>query len=354
VATALEPDDHMSIRRVAFSDVAADEWDRLAEASGTLFGTREFLTTWWEHYGEGGDLWLTSCRDSSGRLVALLPIYCAKRTGMRIARFLGHGPGDQLGPIFAPADRNAAGNAVRETLRGLACDVFLAEHLPAKDGWTKAFGERVVREEGSPLIEAESWEAYLASRTGHLRRQLGWQERRLAREGEVTYRLTDASTLEQDLDHLFALHEARWAMRTEFVADAAFHRAFAQSAFERGWLRLWHLELDGKPIASLHSFRFADREWNFQVGRDPAVSIVSPGLLLLWHSLHVAFDDGLTEYLLLRGDEDYKYRFATGDARLETIALGVSRLGKSAVRAGSVVDRLGPIGAMMREGLRGT
>ena len=57
-----------------FTDVSAGTWDALAEGSGNVFATREWLTLWWRHFGTGEALVIRAfARDR--RLLALIPLY---------------------------------------------------------------------------------------------------------------------------------------------------------------------------------------------------------------------------------------------------------------------------------------
>jgi CelD/BcsL family acetyltransferase involved in cellulose biosynthesis len=327
-----------------FSDVADPAWEALAEESGSVFATREWLSTWWEHFG-GGRLFLTRVykRDHT---IAILPLYLWASRPLRIMRFLGHGSGDELGPVCASFDRPEAGRALRQFLaeRTRDWDLLLAEHLPGR-GWDGLLGGRVLRRHGSPVLrfDGENWERFLASRSRNFREQMRRKERRLAREHRLRFRLaTDRNRLPSDLDVLFSLHAARWGSRGSAFGGPreAFQREFAACALDRGWLRLWFLELDGKEVAAWYGFRFAGREAYYQSGRDPGFDRLSVGSVLLMHSIRAACTDGMSEYRFLRGDDAYKYRFANADPQLETVALAGSPAGKVALAAGTATRRL--------------
>ncbi|HZT15009.1 MAG TPA: GNAT family N-acetyltransferase [Gaiellaceae bacterium] len=342
----------LRLEQIDAARVPAAEWDGLALASRNLFATREFLTLWWSHFGRGHRPLLIACREGDGRLVALLPLYLRRHGPLGTVRFLGHGPADLLGPVCGPEWRAQAGDAVARAASAAGADVLLAEHVPAaerSEAWLAS--GRVVRDEAFPLVRAASWDEYVGSRSGHFRKKLAWQERRLGRDGRVEYRLTDAGSLERDLETLFALHRARWKTQTDFLSRASFYRELAAAALTRGWLRMWQLELDGAAVASIFGFRFAGREWHVQTGRDPSIKAVSTGLLLLWQSLRAAVEEGVGEYLLLRGPEDYKYRVATDDPRIATVARPLTALGRAALLAGAAADRLGPLRALARRGV---
>jgi dTDP-4-amino-4,6-dideoxygalactose transaminase len=331
----------LEIDRLDSIDEARADWTELADRSGNLFSTWEWASTWWSLYGDGRSLLLGRLR-RRGRTLALLPLYAWRDRPVRIARFVGHGPADELGPVCGPGDRAAAARALRQAVADARCGLLVAEHLPGREGWSALLGGGViVRREVSPVLRWNGgWQEYVASRSTKMRRQLRQRERRLERHG-LAYRLADASSLERDLDTLFALHEARWGGETTpFLAHREFHRAFAVRAAARGWLRLWLLELDGEPAAAWYGFRFAGREFYYQFGRDPALGGLDLGFVLVAHSVRQALEDGVREYRFLRGDDAYKMRFATSAGGVETIAVARGPLGRAALGLARAADSM--------------
>jgi CelD/BcsL family acetyltransferase involved in cellulose biosynthesis len=212
----------------------------------------------------------------------------------------------------------------------------------------------MLRRTPSPVLrfEGRTWDELLAARSSNFREQVRRRERKLAREHTLEYRFCDdPSRLDGDLDVLFRLHLARWGDRGAwYSAEAeAFHREFATRALERGWLRLWLLELDERAVAAWYGFRFGPVEIYYQAGRDPAWDRQSVGFVLLAHSIRSAIEDGAEEYWFLEGSEGFKYRFASDDPGLETIAIPCSLRGRAVVAAAS---RLGRGGLVSRLGRR--
>jgi CelD/BcsL family acetyltransferase involved in cellulose biosynthesis len=269
-----------------------------------------------------------------------------------VVKLVGDGPADRLAPICAPADRPAAAAALHDAVRELRADLLVADAVPAEEGWEGLLGARVLRREANPVLatEGRSWDEFLASRSRNFREQVRRRERKLGREHELNVRLCDdADRLEDDMHTLFALHDARWGGEADTFGGprAAFHLDFARAALDRGWLRLWVLELDGEPAAAWYGFRYAGAEWYYQMGRDPRRDRQSVGFVLLCHTMRDAFDAGVSEYRLLRGDEEYKDRFATHDHGLATIAVARTARGRAATAASAGVRRLPP-GARQR------
>ena len=63
--------------------------------------------------------------------------------------------------------------------------------------------------------------------------------------------------------------------------------------------------------------------------------------MMLAHTIRAAIDEGVTEYKLLRGGEEYKGRFATSDPGLESFAVGSGVVGGAAALAAGVAA--GPV-----------
>jgi len=312
----------LRVEPIASLDAFRDEWSALAEAGGNVFSTWEWASTWWRHGGRDRPLLLHACRDAEGRLAAILPLYLASARPLNVARFLGHGPADELGPVCAPGDRRTAARAIAEVCVRSQVGMLFAELLPGRHPWSADLGGKVVRVEASPTLSLDGWEAYLAGRSANFRQQVRGRERRLARAHALAFRLADdPSRLDADLGLLFHLHARRWGAESPFLRWREFHSEFAHTALERGWLRLWFLELDGRPAAAWYGFRFGRVESYYQAGRDLARGDASLGFVLLAHTIREAANDGVREYRFLRGGEPFKSRFADADPRLETVVV---------------------------------
>jgi CelD/BcsL family acetyltransferase involved in cellulose biosynthesis len=340
---------------LAPDDAALREaWSLLAGKSANVFATWEWADVWWRHFGAGARRHVVTCRDADDVVRLIVALTVTRIGGVRVLRFIGHGPADELGPVCAADDRHLAGPALQLALLTIPerWDVFLGERLPAGSHWSAALTRaRAVQHESTPVISLgdDGWDGWLATRSPNARQQMRRYERRLARRHEVVIRrCTDQSTLARDLEALFTLHKARWG---EHGSDAfgparrAFHAEWAAIALDRGWLRLWTLELGGRPAAVLYGLRFGDVDAYYQSGRDPAHEADSVGFVLLTHAIRDAASAGQREYRLLRGDEAYKGRFADHDPGLVTLL--VPRTGR-----GRLAGRLAAAGAARDHRLR--
>jgi perosamine synthetase len=336
----------LRIERLSSLESVREDWSRLAERTDNIFATWEWNSIWWRHQGGNPALLAYGCRDRNGTLVAILPLYVSVNRPLRLVRYIGHGDGDHLAPICGQAERGLAARALRSALREGGVDLFVGEHVPAADGWAALLGGKVLGRTGGPVLRfrGENWESVLARAASHnTRGQVRRRERKLKREHDVQFRLAgDREGLDDDLDTLFALHRARWRGSPTHFSEGrqALHREFAHAAFDRGWLRLWFLEVDGSAVAAWYGFRFGGAESYYQAGRDPAWDRYSVGFVLLAHTMRAALEDGAREYRFLEGDEKYKYRFTDDDPGLETIGVARGPLGAAAL---AVISRAPPL-----------
>ncbi|MFL5575073.1 MAG: GNAT family N-acetyltransferase [Gemmatimonadaceae bacterium] len=309
-------------------EALAPEWRALwaRSPSATPFQSPDWLLPWWRHFGRGEPLVL-ALRDA-GALVGVAPFYTFHDGAGRPGRLvlLGTGNSDRLDALFDAGfeERGAGAVLARVTAGGRDWDVCdlqrLAPSSPllaaaSPDGVTSD----VVEEEPCPVLSlpasAEGIEAVVSR--GFARR-LDYYARRAARAGVVRVEAADERTLGEQLDALFALHEARWRRRHEpgTLGDPvvrSFHREAAAALLRGGALRCYALRLGGRIIAVYHGFADRRRSYYYLGGFDPELETLSPGSLLVAHAVREAMREGAREVDFLRGREPYKYRWGATD-----------------------------------------
>jgi CelD/BcsL family acetyltransferase involved in cellulose biosynthesis len=325
-------------------DALREDWTPLAAASRNVFATWEWNELWWRHYGRGRRLRVAVSTRDDGEVDAIVPLFNWSRRPLRIIRLIGHGHGELLGPVCRHDDAETSARALREALAVAPYDVFVGDWVAGDRRWAGVLGGRVIRRTGYPILRFAkgSWDDYLASRSPTFRKKARNRSNRLARDHEVSFRAADSATLERDLDSLFRLHRVLFGQhRCHFCGEhEAFQRQFAKLAMERGWLRLLLLEIDGRPVTCEYGFSFENVYFSYQGGRDPAWGEASIGFLLELETMRRALEEGAAEYRFLGGEEDYKYRFATDDPRLETVAVPATARGRVATAALDAAWRL--------------
>ena len=317
-------DDEAHVRR---------EWGVLAERSGNLFAGPEWCATWREQLAPDAAPRMLACRDSDGRLRALWPLYEHARGPVRVLRLLGHGVAQELGPACAPADRELAASGLRSAL---ARDLFgarllVAERMSAAAGWAAALRGRGIAGGSRPVvpIAGRSWEDFVAERHEGSAAHLERRRSVLERAHDVEYHRTRArGELGGDFDDLERLVDGG-----AFAgARGRFHRAFAELALEHGWLRLWVLRLDGRPVAASYGFRFASIETGYASGFDAGWEPWAVGAVLFLATLRDAFADGLREYRLPRDGASPGARWTDRTREVESVVVAPGPFGSAVAR----------------------
>lgn len=345
------------LRSVEALEPILDGWRALAELRGNAFITPEWFLAAIEHLEPGGEPVVVAVHGEDGVLLGVLPFVYERAS--RTLRFAGAGAGDRFHPAADLRDENLVAAAAAPALdrRGLGWRRLALDGVDVSADWwrtlTSALPSRSASVARPPAaypyipLAGRSWDQYLAGRSRQLRSQLGRKGRGLAKQHQVVFRQTRVrDEVDADLSSLFALHAARWQSRgrASSMADRslpAFHSAFAAAALERGWLRLYVMEVDGAAAAAWYGWRLGDRWSYFQAGFDPAWSRQSVGFLLLAETIKDASEEQAAEYDLLLGDEPFKARFAEAERWGQTVvvvpAVHPIRL---AAAAGSVARRL--------------
>jgi CelD/BcsL family acetyltransferase involved in cellulose biosynthesis len=324
-------------REESFDALLAD-WERLHATSETSSVFNSWLAqhAWWQVYGHGRRLRLFIARDG-GEVVGILPLYLERSSvaGIPVHRLRLVGTGgdthpDDLGPVLSQRSGRAALDALSQAVFNCAeWDVFELTDLDARMGLHQALAG-VVRSrfpfaqgrcQRIPYVEfPATWQAYLESLSGDRRGRLRRLRRRLDRA--LSWRFfvwEDGSRIGEALERLADLHRRRWlAAGTPSESFASpqyleFHRRVMAGALQRGWLRLYCLELAGEVAAMIYAFRFRGRVYLMQAGFDPRHAHRSPGAVLLGCALEHAIGEGNTVFDFLRGEHAYKDELASGE-----------------------------------------
>ena len=335
-------------------------WDGLRGRSGrhAVFLTPEWMLTWWEVYGGRSGLFLVAVW-ADDDLVGLLPTYVT---------------GPQTDPADPPPRQLrllASTNVYSDHLDGLAqrgqerevvaawrsavrSQRSLWDSVELADLDTEGLLWRALREEphawddGLALTERPtdgcpftalpgSWEAYLGGLSAKSRAEIRHDRRALDKVGKVTVRaVTERHGVDEALATLIRLHHARRESQGKVggFRDGrlrSFHRRASERFAERGWLRLWLLDVDGSTVAARYQFPYRGCVHDFLPGHDPAWDRYSVGLVLLSHCVEQAILSGDHEMDFLRGNETYKARWAP-QVRAQATLSGARRFSGSWAR----------------------
>lgn len=314
------------------------EWDELFRRSGSTnpFLRFEWLLAWWRQWGQGSTLWVILVRDRSGRLVATAPCHIARRGTAdlkgRALCWLAHtfSGSDYLTVVVEPGWETAAARAIVSEVLGRRSewDFIEWDHTLEDEPVIRALREGLraagCRELTMPrnvcpyAALPRTFEEYLKSLSQNVRYNFKRRLKALQKEGPLTLvALRRPPEIEARFGDLVRLHGARFTSQeraSSFLAPdvLTFHRGTLQACTDASIPRLFLLELRGAPIAALYGFSMGTRFLFFQSGMDPEWSRLSVGLVMMGSVIEQVIRDGHTEFDFLRGEEAYKFQWATG------------------------------------------
>jgi CelD/BcsL family acetyltransferase involved in cellulose biosynthesis len=299
-------------------DGIENEWvDFLPHAAAnTVFVTPWWQRTWWENFGDGWDLQITSFR-SEGNTIGIAPLML-KDGELRLV-----GDPDIVDYLdFLVLEDRASEffGKLWEYVNGLewrrAVFTGVSEGSPTLGEFVslaRAGGCQVTieKEDTTPLTDLPaSWDDYLLGLTKKNRHELRRKIRRLERAGEFCqYVRSDPSTLDEDMEDFFRLLKASRSDKDEFLTPER-RKFFLDTAVElvgRHQFKLNFLELHGERVACCISFDYDGQYLLYNSGYNPEYSSLSVGLINKALCIKDAINEGRHRFDFLRGSERYKY-----------------------------------------------
>jgi CelD/BcsL family acetyltransferase involved in cellulose biosynthesis len=313
-----------------FSEFSATTWNSLVKQSiaDTPFSRYEYLSEWWKTLGGGewkqATLVLVSATEND-QLVGIAPLFITEYDGQRALMLVGSIEiSDYLDLIVREDDLSRFLAGLLDFLVSSLTDNWSAidwYNIPDSSptlaalkteserlGW--AHHEEVYHP--TPYIPLNgSFDEYLSRLEKKQRHEIRRKMRRAAESGRVRFYVVDKNAdIETELEGFFHLmiQDPNKAM---FLRDAMRDQMSTtiQAAHEQGYLWLGFLEVDGVKVAASLNFDYKNKLWGYNSGVSRTHMELSPGWVLLAHTIQWCCENNRYEFDFMRGDEEYKYRF---------------------------------------------
>lgn len=363
------------IREHAELDALAVAWDDLWERtpSATPFQTHAWTSAWARAYVQPGKLVVVTVRDG-GLLVAGAALHRVRRGPVRLLAPLGGEISDHTDVLVDPGVPDAGPRLIQALLTVPGWRVLdLPEVLPgaAAEQWVQNWPGAVRRDAASlnlqlPALSVAGALARVPSRTAStLRRKLRTIDRLGIERTEVA-----PGEVPRAVSDLITLHEAQWSGRRgnpEHSTDR-FRRHLTGALapmIERGQAVVVEYRVDGELMAGEVDLVGHRQLAYYLAGISPALrKRIDTAVLLVSGALDLTTRLGRSEYSLLRGQEDYKYRWRPEEVTATRMLLARPGLlgsagyfGAAAIRraAFSTARRTlrGPAGDLARRAMHG-
>ena len=332
----------------------ASEWNTLLHAStaDTPFLTLEWQRTWWACLCQG-ELRVITVRDG-GTLLGIAPLFLVLIPGAaesapgatesaplaRSLRLIGSVDASDYLDLIAVRGREC--EVISAMLDGLAqsseWDVLDLYNVPATSS-TRAVLPELVTQRGwqmtdepqvvCPIIHLPtSFEDYLNSLDKKERHEMRRKLRRAESVEGLTWYAITADDHEHDLDQaaeaFIELMMKSRADKSGFMTESMrqFFHQMIRAAHAGGFLNLSFLEVNGVKAATYLSFDYGNRRLVFNSGLETeGFQSLSAGIVLAARLIEQSIALGHTDFDLLRGDEQYKYRLGAKDTTIYHITV---------------------------------
>ena len=322
-----------------------DGWDKLwRRAHGSVFQSHPWIDAWLRHDPDAKAWRLhVAVARRDGQVAAILPLAIRRYHGVRILEFAaqrfsdycdGIGPPDLLQELWLDVVRRGGFDVVR--LKNVPLDAVTRPALASSGmSFLTDADDEVSLRLASVWPDGEAWLRTL-NKKKKSNNARGW--RMLAESGEVTVECFRQAIPAEVVRHLAEL-KSQWLRETEAEWSALLAGgpglliAFTESLARVDRLHAFVIRCGGEIVAGAVNAVHGKRVWAFFSAYDPRFQRASPGILLMTEYTRRAFDEGFEEIDYLRGNETYKFEFATTHAQSRRYTGSATLRGRLALSA---------------------
>jgi len=306
-----------------------DDWEELwwQSADATESQTWHWQYLYWKHLAPKTHPVIIIARDSHGTCVALATFFICRDQSSWISKaaFLGDKKPDYHLILARPNLATTVGLKILEhfALKFAKRVPYLELSNIPKNSYTGSLLGQFLANETTPRSTTLRWETqtyavplpktldeYLKQLGPRSRRDFRYDRRRLCNELSVDFRVySTLENLDEALDAIETVDRARWGSNSHYCISSqrSFERSLAQALCEMGIYRAFVLYLNGKPSAFATGAIVRNVLKVASIGYDRSLPRnLSIGKVANFYAIEHCIENGVKEYDLTRGGEDYK------------------------------------------------
>lgn len=325
----------MKVNEIEDFQLLKSEWNTLLRDSmvdDNIFLTWEWLSTWWKHFGKGRRQLILLVEDEN-KILAVAPLMlsnCILRPfgSIRKIEFIGTPHSDYHNFIILGKEKESL-KLIINYLKDNIVDWDWVE-LKEVSEFTKtpSILEATIPEFSPKLMLKQrvcntcpyfslpsSFELLIKELKRKTRQNLNRYLRKIKERHKVELKKYNeiGFNVKEAMNLFIKLHEMRWSekgLQGVFESEGDGFRNFimdvAEYFAEKGWLGLYFLMVDNKPISATCTFEYNQKMYGYLSGFDPKYSSYSIGNLTIMFLMEEGIKKGFKECDMLRGAEDYK------------------------------------------------
>ncbi len=312
-----------------------ESWNGLVQQlpSDNIHLTWEWLSSWWQYYGEGKNLYILTAEEE-GHVLGIFPLMKSKTTILPMFHlneilFAGTGLTDYH-EFILPDRKEECIDAFFKYMKNESWHIMRFRQIPEISD-TFSLLEFYIQKKNPcwgikktflypcPYLSLEqAFESYYGGFKKKKRYNINRQIKQLNQQGTLQYRSMslNSSNSESYLNQIFKLHQERWRIKKERCqfpltskVNQKFFKHVTQLFGDKNQLKLFMLHLDEELIAYIYGFQYNHILYDWNTAYHPQYHPYSVGKILHRFALEELMASEFKEFDFMRGAEPYKMQF---------------------------------------------
>lgn len=301
-------------------------WETLSTYCN-IFTFKQWLLTWWKYYGNNRNLKLYVMLDENNKAIAIFPLMSRKEDGKIILSQLCDSCSDYYKVICNSSILDEIKRILEYIIQNEVFDKFEINNLRMDDKNTELLiratllvNKKIVvsfQEKNYFIHTVGKYEDYFVKQSKNFRHKLN-NTRKNGQQFKFDI-ITDYN--KEILDIITKIHCQKWNndMQVSVFFDQRrinFLESICKEYSKNGFLRIFVLKDNDKIVAYRLGFLHNNIYYDWNTSFDIAYKNMSVGILLCDYVVRYCFAENIEEFDFLRGEEDYKKKFATDNREL--------------------------------------
>jgi CelD/BcsL family acetyltransferase involved in cellulose biosynthesis len=307
-----------------------EQWDAVHAACGIEFPflTFEWITCWWNSFGNKSSLLVLIAKEQD-EIVGIAPfMYTRIRyygVRLRAVTFIANYHSNRAGFMLVRNDKEVLQAFLQYVTTNLPQSCMCSFDFMLHGAHDNSVLRELLVEQNIPHVikttiaspyipVAITWDEYLKTRSKNFRHKLNRTGNIFKRVGPYEIvRYTDHD-IDQGMQELLIVSQKTWksSAGTAIASNGeniTFYSSLAQEAARKGWLELWILRVQGRPICFVYNLVYRNKVFAIKIGYDQSYAKLSPSEFLNTLAIKDCFDRKRLEYDWLGENIPFKMKW---------------------------------------------
>jgi CelD/BcsL family acetyltransferase involved in cellulose biosynthesis len=302
-----------------------ENWDKLLDKAhySTVFMLSDWIKTWWKHYNDG-KLCIISIYDKK-KLIFFSATYIKIKKNIRVLKFISTHDSDYQN-FFIDQNydiKNICFEFLKYLKKNRFWDVVDFQNMQGDVKQTKIFIDLVKKMFLFNHISRQCKCVYIKDFSqkekvinqidSKLLSQVKKKSKKLKNKDIILE--TCSKNVNCCLCDFLKLREERWSndkISKNNDLQRKYFNELTNKLLKKGVVTLCGYKKENNYVAISYIMKYSNKVYNYMHVFDKNYSKLSLGSILMYDSIEITMDKNYIEYDLLRGDEPYKYKWASG------------------------------------------